>query len=76
MLLSKLITALVSGAHTHTHTAVGSHLFGGSVPCSWAPCRGIEGEEGAVHSLPHLQFLPDQDSNSQPFDYELISIYH
>ncbi len=32
--------------------------------------RGIEGGESAVHSLPHLQFLPTQDSNSQPFDYE------
>ncbi len=32
--------------------------------------RGIEGEESAVHSLPHRQFLPDLDSNSQPFAYE------
>ncbi len=32
--------------------------------------RGIEGGESAGHSLPHLQFLPDRDSNSQPFDYE------
>ncbi len=33
--------------------------------------RGIEGGERAlyIHSL-HLQFLPDRDSNSQPFDYE------
>ncbi len=45
--------------NTHTHGAVGSHLccgtqgaVGGSVPCSRAPRRGIEGGENAVHSLP------------------------
>ncbi len=59
---------------------------GGSIPCSSTPqswywrwrasaqvhlSRGIEGGERAlyIHSL-HLQFLPDRDSNSQPFDYE------
>ncbi len=36
--------------------------------------RGIEGEESAVYSLPHLQFLPARDSNSQPFDYESDSL--
>ncbi len=36
--------------------------------------RGIEGGESAVHSLPHLQFLPAWDSNSQPFDYESESL--
>ncbi len=30
--------------------------------------------ESAVHLLPHRQFLPDQDSNSQPFDYESDSL--
>ncbi len=66
-----------SSEHTHTvnptqleHTpgAVGSHLccgargaVGGSVPCSRAPRRGIEGGERAlyIHS-PHLQSLPDR----------------
>ncbi len=32
--------------------------------------RGIEGRGSAVHSLPHLQFLPARDSNSQRFDYK------
>ncbi len=43
----------------HTHGAVGSRLccgaqgaVGGSVSCSRAPRRGIEGGESAVHSLP------------------------
>ncbi len=36
--------------------------------------RGIEGGESAVHSLPHLQFLPARDSNSQPFNYESNSL--
>ncbi len=36
--------------------------------------RGIEGGESAVHSTPHLQFLPAQDSNSQPLDYESSSL--
>ncbi len=47
---------------------------GGSVPCSRAPRRGIEGGENAVHSLPHLQTLPDRDSNTQPFNYESNSL--
>ncbi len=64
--------------HTHIHTrgAVGSHLccsargaVRGSEPCSRAPRRGIEGGESPVHSF-HLQFLPDRDSNLQPFDYK------
>ncbi len=41
--------------HTHTHTpgAVAAiYLVGGSVSCSRAPRRGIEGGESAVHSLP------------------------
>ncbi len=36
--------------------------------------RGIEGGESTVHSLPHLQFLPARDSNSQPLDYESDSL--
>ncbi len=36
--------------------------------------RGIEGGESAVHSLPHLQFLPARDSNPQPLDYESDSL--
>ncbi len=37
--------------------------------------RGIEGGERVlyIHS-PHLQFLPAQDTNSQPFDYEANSL--
>ncbi len=36
--------------------------------------RGIEGGESAVHSPPHLQFLPDRDSISQPFNPESDSL--
>ncbi len=67
--------------HEHTPGEVGRHLccvargaVGGSVPCSRAPRRGIEGGENAVHSLPHLQTLPDRDSNTQPFNYESNSL--
>ncbi len=42
---------------------------GGSVPCSRAPCRGIEGEESFT-----TQSLPDRDSDSQPFDYETVRL--
>ncbi len=31
---------------------------------------GIKGEESAVHSLPHRQFLPARDLNLQPLGYE------
>ncbi len=59
--------------HEHTPGAVGSHLcrgaVGDSVPCSRASRPGIEGGERALY-IPHLQFLPDRESNSQPFDYE------
>ncbi len=65
----------------HTPGAVGSHLccgargaVGGSVPCSRAPRRGIEGEESAVYSLPYLQSQQDRDLNLQPFDYETDSL--
>ncbi len=52
------------------HTAVGSHL-----------CCGAQEQLGVrylarslyIHS-PHLQFLPTQDSNLQPFDYESNSL--
>ncbi len=73
-----------SSNHTHrehTPRAVGSHLYcgargavGGSVPCSRALCRVIEGGESAVHSLPHLQVLLARDSNPQPLDYESDSL--
>ncbi len=73
-----------SSNHTHrehTPRAVGSHLYcgargavGGSVPCSRALCRVIEGGESAVHSLPHLQFLLARDSKPQPLDYESDSL--
>ncbi len=65
------------------HTAVNTHTY----PEQWraiyaaAPgeqlghlSRGIEGVESAGYSLPHLQFLPARDSNSQPFDYESDSL--
>ncbi len=64
---------------THTHT-VGSHLccgargaVGGSVPCSRAP-QSWRVQRALYHSPPHLQFLPDRDSNLQPFDYESDSL--
>ncbi len=31
-------------------------------------------EKGLYIHSPHLQFLPDRDSNSQPFDYESHSL--
>ncbi len=65
-----------SSEHTPTPGAVGSYgargAVGGSVPCSREPHRGIEGGESAAHSIP--QSLPDQDSNSQPFNYESDSL--
>ncbi len=36
--------------------------------------RGIEGGESAGNLLPLLQFLPAQDSNSQPLDYKSDSL--
>ncbi len=70
--------------HTHTHHehtpgAVGSHLcFGarGAVGGFSTLLKGTSvvvlkvGGGSTVHSLPHLQFLPARDSNSQPFDYK------
>ncbi len=65
------------------HTAVNTHTY----PEQWAAIyaaapgeqsghlsRGIEGVESTGYSLPQLQFLPVQDSNSQPFDYESDSL--
>ncbi len=57
----------------HTHT-VGNHLCCGAWGAVGAPRRSIEGGESAVHSLPPLTSLPDQDSNSQPFNYESDSL--
>ncbi len=52
--------------HTHTHTVsiVITHLLKGT-------SVGVLRVEKAlyIHS-PHLQSLPDRDSNSQPFDYD------
>ncbi len=54
-------TAVNTQTHCeHTPGALGSHYyvaapgeqFGGSVPCSRAPSRGIKGGESTVHSLP------------------------
>ncbi len=71
--------------HTHTHThrehtpgAVGAAIYTAApgeqlgVRClaQGHLSRGIEGGESAVHSFPHLQFLPARESKSQPFDYE------
>ncbi len=44
------------------------------MPCSRAPCRGIEAERVLDIHSPHLQSLPDRDSNSQPFKYESDSL--
>ncbi len=72
-------------AHTHrehTHGAVGSHLCGGAAGSSWgfgALLKGTSvvvlkvGRALYIHS-PHLQSLPDRDSNSQPFDYDSNSL--
>ncbi len=43
--------------------AQGSHLS-----------HGIEGGESAVHSLPHLQFLPDLRLELKPLGYESDSL--
>ncbi len=75
-----------SSEHTHTlwtHTRSSGQPFmlrrpGGS----WGFCVLLKGTSVVVlmvesalyiHS-PHLQFLPDRDSNSQPFDYESDSL--
>ncbi len=71
-----------------THTAVNTHLEQRAAIYAAVPgeqlrvwclaqahlSRGSEGGECAVNSLPHLQFLPARDSNSQPFDYESDSL--
>ncbi len=68
---------ILGNSSEHTPGAAGSHLccgtrgaVGGSVPCSRAPHRGIEGGQSAVHSLPQLHLLLAWDLNLQPFDYE------
>ncbi len=71
-----------------THTAVNTHPEQWATIYAAAPgeqlgvrclaqghlSRGIEGGESAVRSLPHLQFLPAQDSNLQPLGYESDSL--
>ncbi len=64
-----------TAVNTHTPGAVGSHLY-----CSarWGFGALLKGTSVVVlkveralyvHS-PHLKFLPDRDSNSQPFNHE------
>ncbi len=77
--------ALNTDTHTHREHTPGvmdSHLYA-AVPGEQLGVRclaqghlshGIECGEIAVHSLPHLKFLPTQDSNSQPFTYESDSL--
>ncbi len=71
--------------HTHTrwtHTRSSGQPFMLQRPgSSWvfgALLKGISvmvlRVESAGHSLPHLQFLPAQESNSQPLDYESDSL--
>ncbi len=79
---SKVHHTAVNTHTVNTHT-VNTHTY----PEQWAAIyaaapgeqlghlsRGIEGVESAGYSLPHLQFLPARDSNSQPFDYESDSL--
>ncbi len=75
-----------TAVNTHTpwtHTrAVGCHLccsargsVGVRCPCSRAPQSWYWGwRERCTFTPPHLQSLPDRDSNSQPFDYESDSL--
>ncbi len=81
-------THTVVSTHTHTHTAVNMHPEQWATIYAAAPgeqlgvrCLAQEHlvmvlkEERAlyIHS-PHLQSLPDRDSNSQPFNYESDSL--
>ncbi len=77
-----------TAVNTHTHIvnthpeqwaaiyAAGAQgAVGGSVPCSRAPRRGYwMWRDRCTFTPPHRQSLPDQDSNSQPFDYESESL--
>ncbi len=65
--------------HEHTPGAVSSHLccsaqgaVGGSVPCSVVVLRVREC--CTFIPPPHRQFLPAQDSNSQPLGYKSDSL--
>ncbi len=79
--LSKVHTHSSEHTHTHTHT-VGSLFLccsargavGGSVLAQghFVVVLKVERELN-IHS-PHLQFLSDRDSNSQPIDYESDSL--
>ncbi len=67
--------------NTHTPWTVGSHLFcgargrvWGSVPCSRASQSWYWGWRESCTFTPHIQVLPDWDSNSQPLDYESDSL--
>ncbi len=74
-----------SKVHTHSsehtqreHTEQWAAIYAAAPGNSWgfgallkALTRGIEGGKSAVHSLPHLQFLPARDSNIEPCDYSL-----
>ncbi len=75
-------------SNVHTHTAVNTHPEQWAAIYAAAPggqlgvrclaqghlSHGVEGGESTGYSLPHLQFLPAWDSNSQPLDYESDSL--
>ncbi len=58
----------------HTCSSEPGEQFGVRCLAQGHLSRGIEGGESVVHSPRPRQFLPDRDSNSQPFDYESDSI--
>ncbi len=73
--------------NTHTHTVhtpgtVGRHFMLQCPGSSWGIGALFKGTSVVVLKVeralnihyPHLQSLPDQDSNSQPFDYESNSL--
>ncbi len=75
-------TQLWTHTHTHTHTEQWPAIYAAAPGEQlWVRClaqghlgHGIEGGESAVHSPPHQQFLPDQDSNPWPLDYKSDSL--
>ncbi len=82
-------TAVNTHTHTHTHT-VNTHPEQWAAIYAAAPGEqlGVRAllkgtsvvvlrvERALYIHSPHLQFLPDQDSNSQPFDYKSDSLTH
>ncbi len=59
-------TIVNTHTHTHTHSVLSTLNTTTEVLLSKAP--------NPVHSLPHLQYLPARDSNSQPLYYESDSL--